>query len=46
MLIHAISDKAKQFYERYGFVASPSNPMPLMATVPDLVAAFGAVDQQ
>ena len=23
ILVHAISDRAKRFYERYGFVASP-----------------------
>ncbi|MGX5845532.1 GNAT family N-acetyltransferase [Mesorhizobium sp. PL10] len=29
LLVHAISDEAKAFYERYGFAASPNNPMTL-----------------
>ena len=29
ILVHAISDEAKVFYERYGFAASPTNPMTL-----------------
>jgi predicted N-acetyltransferase YhbS len=40
MLIHAISDGAKRFYEKHGFVASPLQPMTLMATLPDLAAVF------
>jgi len=35
ILVHAISENARQFYERSGFVASPSNPMTLMITVKD-----------
>jgi GNAT superfamily N-acetyltransferase len=27
LLVHALSDDAKAFYERYGFVASPDQPM-------------------
>lgn len=27
LLVHALSDDAKAFYERYGFVASPEQPM-------------------
>jgi len=27
ILVHAISDEAKVFYEHYGFAASPKNPM-------------------
>lgn len=30
LLVHALNDKAKQFYEHYGFQASPLNPMTLM----------------
>ena len=41
MLIHAISDGARRFYEKYGFVASPLQPMTLMATLQDLKAGFG-----
>lgn len=35
ILAHAISEDAKRFYERYGFAASPVDPMTLMATVGD-----------
>ncbi|MGO4837783.1 GNAT family N-acetyltransferase, partial [Rhizobiaceae sp. 2RAB30] len=27
LLVHAISDEAKAFYERYGFLCSPNHPM-------------------
>ncbi len=30
LLVHALNDKAKQFYEYYGFTASPISPMALM----------------
>ena len=30
MLVHAISDEAKRFYERHGFAESPIDPMTLM----------------
>lgn len=40
MLIHAISDSARAFYLRYGFVPSPADPMLLMATIQDLANAF------
>jgi GNAT superfamily N-acetyltransferase len=33
VLVHAISERAKRFYERWGFVASPVDPMTLMITV-------------
>jgi len=33
ILVHAISDRAKRFYERSGFIASPIDPMTLMITV-------------
>lgn len=35
MLVHAISDEAKRFYERCGFQASPIDPMTLMITLHD-----------
>ncbi|MBE9207482.1 GNAT family N-acetyltransferase [Nostoc sp. LEGE 06077] len=41
ILVHAISEEAKQFYERCGFVASLVAPMTLMITVKDGKAAFG-----
>jgi len=33
MLVHAISDEAKAFYEKHGFRASPVEPMTLMITI-------------
>ncbi len=35
ILVHAISEDAKRFYERYGFIVSPVDPMTLMVTVRD-----------
>jgi len=35
ILVHAISENAKRFYEKYGFIASPVDPMTLMITVAD-----------
>jgi GNAT superfamily N-acetyltransferase len=35
LLVHAISDEAKRFYERNGFAASPVAPMTLMITMAD-----------
>ncbi len=36
MALHAISHEAKRFYHYFGFQASPSQPMTLMATLADL----------
>jgi hypothetical protein len=33
MLVHALNDRARQFYEYYGFQASPANPMTLMLKI-------------
>ncbi|MDR6667779.1 GNAT family N-acetyltransferase [Rhizobium sp. 1399] len=33
LLVHAISDEAKAFYEHYGFMASPANPMTLVLSL-------------
>jgi GNAT superfamily N-acetyltransferase len=33
LLVHAISDEAKAFYERYGFLASPANPLTLILSL-------------
>lgn len=38
MLVHAISDEAKQFYRRYGFQESPVDAMTLMLSVQKLKA--------
>ncbi|REF26642.1 acetyltransferase (GNAT) family protein [Xenorhabdus cabanillasii] len=39
MIIHALSDEAKSFYETTGFEPSPLDPMLLMATLTDLKRA-------
>lgn len=33
MLVHALSDEAREFYQRVGFVPSPMDPMMLMVTL-------------
>jgi|SRR5882724_5242791 GNAT superfamily N-acetyltransferase len=33
ILVHAISERAKRFYEKWGFISSPVEPMTLMITV-------------
>lgn len=30
LLVHALNERARQFYSHYGFVPSPANPMTLM----------------
>jgi GNAT superfamily N-acetyltransferase len=42
ILVHAISDDAKRFYERHGFVESPVDPMTLMITIADAKRALGS----
>lgn len=34
LLVHALHDRAKQFYEHYGFEVSPAHPMTLMLRLP------------
>jgi GNAT superfamily N-acetyltransferase len=41
ILVHAISEDAKLFYEKYRFTASTLEPLTLMAKVKDLAASFG-----
>ncbi len=41
ILVHAISEGAKRFYESCGFAVSPVDPMTLMITVPDAAKALG-----
>lgn len=38
LLVHALDETAKEFYERLGFDSSPLDPMTLMITLPDLRA--------
>jgi GNAT superfamily N-acetyltransferase len=42
ILVHAISTTAKRFYERYGFVASPVDPLTVMITVGEAVMLLGS----
>ena len=42
ILVHAISEEAKRFYERCGFAASPVDPMTLMVTIADAREALPA----
>ncbi|MFZ0694417.1 MAG: GNAT family N-acetyltransferase [Alphaproteobacteria bacterium] len=44
ILLHAISERAKRFYEKYGFVASPVDPMTLMVTVADAMKSLSGED--
>ncbi len=39
VLVHALNDSAKAFYQRYGFVESPTNPMTLMLKLPTKAAS-------
>jgi GNAT superfamily N-acetyltransferase len=40
LLVHAISDAAKRFYEAYGFIASPVDPMTVMITLTEAERVF------
>ena len=40
ILVHAISENAKRFYGKLGFMASPTNPMALIITVRAAVQAL------
>jgi GNAT superfamily N-acetyltransferase len=40
ILVHAISEEAKQFYEQCGFAASPLDPMTLMVNIKDARASL------
>jgi predicted N-acetyltransferase YhbS len=41
ILVHAISEAAKRFYEKHGFIASPVDPMTVMITVAEAVKLLG-----
>ena len=41
LLVHAISDEARAFYQQLGLDPSPIEPMTLMVTVADLKAGLG-----
>lgn len=40
LVLHALSDSAKAFYTRHGFVESPTKPMTMIASVASLRRAF------
>jgi GNAT superfamily N-acetyltransferase len=44
ILVHAISEDAKRFYERCGFQPAPVDPMTLMITLRDARASIGGND--
>jgi len=44
ILVHAISERAREFYEDCGFIASPMDPLTLMITVVEAVKAFVGKD--
>jgi GNAT superfamily N-acetyltransferase len=41
ILVHAISEPSKRFYEKHGFIPSPADPMTLMITVTELARVLG-----
>ena len=41
ILVHAISEAAKRFYEKYGFIASPIDPMTVMITTAEAAKIIG-----
>ncbi|MDQ7989535.1 MAG: GNAT family N-acetyltransferase [Candidatus Dactylopiibacterium sp.] len=41
LIVHALSDSARAFYQQLGLEASPLDPMTLMITFTDLRAALG-----
>jgi GNAT superfamily N-acetyltransferase len=44
ILVHAISDRARRFYEACGFISSPMDPMTLMITVAEAARASAGRD--
>ena len=46
ILVHAISETAKHFYERNGFVASPVDPLTVMLSLSDATRIIGMTTRQ
>jgi predicted N-acetyltransferase YhbS len=42
--VHAKDDDAKAFYERFGFIASPTNPYRLFLTITDIKSNLAATE--
>ena len=40
ILVHALSEQAKRFYQERGFAPSPMNPMTLMVTISETIIAL------
>lgn len=45
VLVHAVSDDAKRFYQRWGFREAPSHPMTLVVALSDAAAAVVPLDR-
>lgn len=41
VMVDAIDDSAKRFYEKFGFVASPVSPLKLMVTLDEVMRTLG-----
>ena len=46
LLVHAISEDAKRFYARCGFIPSPIHPMTLMITLSEAAKELGSAKRQ
>lgn len=46
VVVHAISEDARRFYEHLGFRQSPVNPMTLMITLQDIKLAMGVISRE
>jgi GNAT superfamily N-acetyltransferase len=46
ILVHAVSETAKRFYEGHGFIASPIDPLMLMITMAEATRILGGPQQK
>lgn len=46
ILVHAISAAAKRFYEGFGFVASPVDPLTVMITIAEAMKMLGEIGRR
>lgn len=44
LLVHAVNDEARSFYEHFGFEASPSDPMSLQLLIKDIRLALDSAE--
>jgi len=40
VLVHALNESARAFYQRHGFAESPADPLVLMIRMKDIAAAL------